>query len=144
MFSSSKILNLPSLFLIGAFMISFATSSFSAEKTPFSLAQFEQLKSQGKVVLVDVYADWCSTCKKQQKAFKAYFDKHPERDLHVLEVDFDKQKDVVTMLGAPRQSTLLLFKGNHQFWFSVAETRPQIIESKIEQAFDFVPKKRKS
>lgn len=93
------------------------------------------------MILVDIYADWCGTCKKQKKAIKQYFEKHSERELHVLVVDFDKQKEMVAMLGAPRQSTLLLFKGDKQFWYSVAESRYEVIAEKIEYAFNFMPKR---
>ncbi len=126
--------------LIAFTLLSISTLSWSFDKTPFTAEKFSALQDSNKVILIDVYADWCGTCKKQQLAINDYLEKHPERELHILEVDFDKQKDVVKMLGAPRQSTLLLYKGSDQFWFSVAESRPDMITSRIEQAFDFVPK----
>jgi thiol-disulfide isomerase/thioredoxin len=136
MFINSKTFKLPFMLLLAAFLTSFVTASFAMDSTPFTKAKFEQLQSQGKVVLVDVHATWCSTCKKQQKALKTYFEKNPERELHVLQVDFDDQKDIVTMFRAPRQSTFVLYKGNEQVWFSVAETRYDVIEENLEKAFE--------
>lgn len=129
------------IFLTSLFLMSAPTAWATTEKKTFTPETFKQLQSEGKMILVDIYADWCSTCKKQQKAIKQYFEKHPERELHVLVVDFDKQKEMVAMLGAPRQSTLLLFKGNKQFWYSVAESRYEVIAEKIEYAFNFIPKR---
>jgi hypothetical protein len=40
------------------------------------------------------------------------------------------------MFRAPRQSTFVLYKGNQQVWFSVAETRYDIIEENLEKAFE--------
>ena len=125
----------PFALLFTAFLISFTSVSFAMDSTPFTKAKFDELQSQGKVVLVDVHAKWCSTCKKQQKALKTYFENNPERELHVFKVDFDDQKDIVTMFRAPRQSTFVLFKGTEQLWFSVAETRYDVIEENLEKAF---------
>jgi thiol-disulfide isomerase/thioredoxin len=121
--------------LLAIVLTSFTTTSLAMESTPFTKAKFEELQSQGKVVLVDIHAKWCSTCKKQQKALKTYFEKNSERELHVLKVDFDDQKDIVKLFRAPRQSTFVLFKGKEQLWFSVAETRYEVIEENLEKAF---------
>jgi len=40
-------------------------------------------------------------------------------------------------LRAPRQSTLLLYKGETQFWYSVAETREDVIFEAINRADQF-------
>ena len=119
--------------LLAVFM--FASQALALDKEPFSEARFAQLQTEGKVILVDVYADWCPTCKKQQAALQAYRDANPDKVFHILEVDFDKDKAQVSALRAPRQSTLLLFKGGKQFWFSVAETRPDVIAAELNKAF---------
>jgi thioredoxin 1 len=121
------------LILFAAFAL--VSQAMALDKEPFSEARFAQLQSEGKVVLVDVYADWCPTCKKQQAALQAYRDANPDKVFHILEVDFDNDKAQVSALRAPRQSTLLLFKGGKQFWFSVAETRPEVIAAELNKAF---------
>ncbi len=131
------------IILLSLFMlIIFGNKAWALEKKPYTDSHFEALQKEGKMILVDIYANWCGTCKKQQAAIQQYREKHPHRELHVLEVDFDKQKEVVKKFRAPRQSTLLLYKGDQQFWYSVAESRPDIITEKVEQAFNFIPKKR--
>lgn len=110
------------------------------EKEKFNLERFETLQKAGEVVLVDVYASWCSTCKKQQTAINSYRENNPDKMFYVLEVDFDSQKEFVKQFRAPRQSTLLIYKGDRQFWFSVAETRSEVIASEIDKAINFKPK----
>jgi len=100
----------------------FPLAAWSLDKEPFSAARFEALQAEEALVLIDVYADWCSTCAKQQEILAAYRAEHPEVDLHILEVNFDNDKDWVKHFRAPRQSTLLLYRGAEQLWFSVAET----------------------
>lgn len=127
------------LFLL--FLILFGFNfAHSFEKEKFNLERFETLQKAGEVVLVDVYATWCSTCKKQQTAINSYRENNPDKMFYVLEVDFDSQKEFVKQFRAPRQSTLLIYKGDRQFWFSVAETRPEVIASELDKAINFKPK----
>lgn len=121
-------------------LMGFASHAFALEKEPFSNARFEGLQASGEVVLVDVYATWCSTCAKQQTALEKYRAANPDKKFHILEVDYDKDKDAVRQFRAPRQSTFLLYKGNQQFWYSVAESRYEVIAAEIDKAFNFKPK----
>lgn len=112
-------------------------TKMASHKEPFTQARFEQLQQAGEVILVDIYATWCPTCAKQQKVIDAYKKANPDKALYTLVVDYDKQKDVVKAFRAPRQSTLLLFKGSQQHWFSVAETREQVIAEALDKAFAY-------
>lgn len=124
------------LFAIG--ILFFTVGSPQAlEKEAYSQAQFEALQAAGEVVLIDVYASWCPTCKKQQEVLEAYRSANPEKKFTILVVDFDKNKDLVRHFRAPRQSTLLIYKGKEQFWFSVAETRPDVIAAELDKAINF-------
>lgn len=114
-----------------------STSALALDKEDFSQQRFEQLQEEGALILVDVFASWCSTCARQQEILANYLEKHPEVDLHILEVDYDKDRATVRELRAPRQSTLLLFKGEEQHWFSVAETREEVIFREINRAAEF-------
>jgi hypothetical protein len=59
---------------------------------------------------------------------------HPDVRLHILEVDFDRHKDWVRQFRAPRQSTLILFRGTEQRWYAVAETRREAIFAALNEA----------
>lgn len=127
------------LFAIG--ILFFTVGSAQAlEKEAYSQARFDALQAAGEVVLIDVYASWCPTCKKQREALEAYRSANPEKKFTILVVDFDKNKDLVRHFRAPRQSTLLIYKGKEQFWFSVAETRPDVIAAELDKAINFKPK----
>ncbi|PKO47094.1 MAG: thioredoxin [Betaproteobacteria bacterium HGW-Betaproteobacteria-22] len=127
-----------------ASLIMFFALAFNAnavEHEAYSAERFKALQATGEVVLLDISADWCPTCAKQQVVLEKYRTANPDKNLHILRVDFDKQKNVVRQLRAPRQSTLLLYKGQEQFWYSVAETRYEVIEAEINKAFNFKSKK---
>lgn len=116
-------------------LVAFSASAF--EKQPFSEAVFAELQAQNAVIMIDVYAPWCPTCKKQQKLFQQYHEQNPDKPFHVLVVDYDNDKQWVKKFRAPRQSTLLLYKGDKQLWYSVAETRFNVIEEKLNSAYEF-------
>lgn len=82
-----------------------------------------------------MYATWCPTCAQQQEILDEYVASNPDRELHILEVDWDEDKQWVRHFRAPRQSTLLLFVGEEQHWFSVAETRSSEIAGALDAAF---------
>jgi len=121
-------------FLLLVFTFTLSLPAVALDKEPFSQGRFDALRAKGELVLVDVFADWCSTCAKQQDILQSYVDQHPEVDLHILEVNYDEDKDVVRQLRAPRQSTLLLYKGEKQHWYSVAETNKDVIFETINRA----------
>jgi len=122
-------------------LLVFAISAHALEREPYTQARFEALQATGEVVLVDIHADWCSTCAKQQAALEQYRAANPGKKFHILKVDFDRQKDLVRQFRAPRQSTFLLYKGNDQFWYSVAETRYEVIAAEIDKALQFKAEK---
>jgi len=104
------------------------------ESEPFSEARFRALQQEDALVLVDVAADWCPTCAKQAEVVQRYREERPDVPLHVLRVDFDEQKEWVRYFEAPRQSTLILYRGDERVWFSVAETDATAITSAIDEA----------
>ena len=54
-----------------------AVNAQAFEKEPFTQDRFEELQAAGEVVLVDVFATWCPTCAKQQKACLLYTSPSP-------------------------------------------------------------------
>lgn len=121
--------------LMLAFFLVAPLQALEAEK--FSQQRFETLQAENALVLVDIFATWCPTCARQHEILADYRAQHPEVDLHILTVDYDDDRATVRRFRAPRQSTLLLFKGEQQHWFSVAETRPEVIFAEINRAAAF-------
>ena len=127
--------------LCASFALMFVMMNANAfNKEAFTQERFDELQAAGAVVLIDVFASWCPTCAKQQKAISDYAEANPDNTFHVLVVDFDDNKDIVRQFRAPRQSTLLLYKGDKQFWFSVAESRPDVIAAELDKAINFKSK----
>jgi thiol-disulfide isomerase/thioredoxin len=101
---------------------------------PFSEPRFRALQTEGSLVLVDVAADWCPTCRRQKSILARFQEQHPEARLRILTVDFDRQKEWVKHFKAPRQSTFILFRGEAQLWFAVAEVSEEVIFDRLLRA----------
>lgn len=123
---------LRTIFTMFFFGLFFGTAN--AKGMPFTEQVWKEAQAQGQIILVDISADWCPTCKAQEKILNAYFSENPNSKIKQLSVNFDTQKEWVTYFKAPRQSTLLIYQGEQQKWFSVAETHKEKIFNVLKDA----------
>jgi len=108
--------------------------AWSQQKEAFTQERFETLQGEGALILLDVFADWCPICAKQQDVLRAYQEEHPDVPLHILQIDFDDQTEWVKKFKASRQSTLILYQGTEQIWFNVAATSREVIFEALNEA----------
>ena len=80
----------------------------------------------GETVLVDYAAEWCSTCKRQERVIEALRANNLEYDNNIsfVRVDWDtyKSHDITKRYKVPRRSTLLLLRGDDELGRIVAGT----------------------
>lgn len=99
-----------------------AASVEAAERARFETATFEAAQAKGTRILVEVHAPWCPTCKAQAPIIESLAAKAENKDLLILAVDFDSQKDALRALNARQQSTLIAFRGKSETGRSVGDT----------------------
>lgn len=121
------------LHILSILSLLFATNVL-AEQTPYSQPVFDKLINDGKPVLVEVHADWCSTCRAQAKVTAALLRKQAYRGIRSLKVDYDNQQDVLKALHVSRQSTLIVFKNGKEVGRSLGDTTPEGIENLLKKA----------
>ena len=100
----------------------------------FTEARLAELQADGKPVLVEVYADWCSTCRRQSPILTELLEDDQFSGITGLKLDWDAQRSQAQDLGAPRQSTLILFVGNQRIGTSIAEIHPERLRDFLAQA----------
>jgi thioredoxin 1 len=81
-----------------------------APYTPQALADAQQA---GKPVAVHFHAEWCPTCKQQEKAL-AQLKTEAGLDITVLVADYDNVKDLRKAMKVRSQSTLVVFRGTEE------------------------------
>lgn len=98
------------------------TSSLATERNPFGQKAFSEAQTQGKSILVDIFAPWCPICKAQKPIIEKLSSQPKFKDLVIFIVDFDNQKDALKIFRAQLQGTLIVFKGRQETGRSVGIT----------------------
>jgi thiol-disulfide isomerase/thioredoxin len=107
----------------------FTSPLLAAEIFPYTQPAFDAAQAAGKPVVIEISASWCPTCKAQRPVLDELAARDSFKDVVILNVDFDSQKDIVRSLGANTQSTLIAFKGKTEVDRSVGVTDPSAIEA---------------
>ena len=83
------------------------------EIAPYSAQSFADLQKADKAVTLHFHAEWCSTCKAQEKVFNGW-----KGDAAVpgtlLIVDYDNERELRKKMGVRGQSTVISFKGSRE------------------------------
>jgi thiol-disulfide isomerase/thioredoxin len=116
---------------IAAMNVSLAMPVFAGETLDYRDGLIDDLLAEGRTLFVDFAADWCSTCRAQERIIDAYRAERPEIEDAVtfVRVDWDQfsQSDIVSWYDIPRRSTLLVLRGEDEIGRIVAGTsRAQI------------------
>ncbi len=106
----------------------------AAQLRSFDTRAFAAAQAQGRPILVDVSAEWCSTCRVQEKHIAKITRDPAFAKLIIFKLDYDKQKAERRQLKVPRQSTLIAFRGRRETGRSVADTNPRSLEVLIRKA----------
>ena len=107
--------------LAAAAMIAVAPA-YAAEARDFTQAEFSAAQAANRPVLVDVAAWWCPVCASQGRTIKAVTAAPQYKNLLILRVNYDKQKDVWRGLGASKQGTLIAYRGKQETGRSAFQT----------------------
>ena len=97
----------------------------------YDAAAFAKAQNAGKIIVVDVHADWCPTCKAQAPTLDALRQEQRLRNAVFFKVDFDQEKAFLNQYRIPRQSTVLVFRGKKETARSIAESRPQELRAAV-------------
>ncbi len=119
---------------LGAAVLLAPGGAFAGKEQRFTTQAFRAAQDAGKPILVEIHADWCPTCKAQTPILSELAAQPKFKDLVVLRVDFDSQKDEVRDLGARLQSTLIVFKGTAEVGRSVGDTNRKTIAALLDKA----------
>ncbi len=94
--------------------LAFTAPAIAQPIQPFTTAALKAAQAKGQSVLVDAYASWCPTCRKQEPIIEA-LSKDPAFDkLLILRLDYDNQNAEKRELGIVQQSTLIAFDGGRE------------------------------
>jgi thioredoxin 1 len=104
-----------------------------AESTEFTQEKFKQAQEDGKVILLDFYASWCSTCKAQQPILESLLEKEKFSNVVAFKVDYDSEKELKKIYNVTSQSTLIVLKNNTEVGRSIGSTNKESIQTLLEK-----------
>ena len=90
-----------------------APLAHALEIKPFTAQALAAAQAAGQPVAVHFHAEWCTTCKQQEKVL-AQLKTESGLDLTVLVADYDKEKDLRRALKVRSQSTIVVFRGKEE------------------------------
>lgn len=92
----------------------------------------------GKTVFLDFKADWCTTCRAQERVINALRSENPayNQNISFINVDWDQYRraPLTQQLNVPRRSTLIVLKGNTELGRIVAGTSRRQIQALMDAA----------
>lgn len=100
---------------------------------PYSAQALATAQSAGRPVAVLFHADWCGTCKQQDKAF-SQLKTEGGLDMVLLVADYDREKDLRRNLNVRSQSTLVVFRGSSEKARVGGETDPAKLRAALRTA----------
>jgi thioredoxin 1 len=101
---------------------------------PYTPEALDAAQKAGKPVAVHFHADWCPTCKLQQKSF-AQLQSEGDIMLTVLVADYDKVRELKRSMNVRQQSTVVVFRGGEERGRLMGEAAPEKLRAALKQAF---------
>ncbi len=110
----------------------------ASEPTPYTPGAAEAAMDAGKVVVLDFWASWCSTCAAQERVLATLKADNPayEQKIVFFVVDWDQYGDgaLSKALNIPRRSTLVALNGRQEIGRIVAGTSKAEIKALLDTA----------
>lgn len=103
------------LFVSAAALWALGTMSLAhaIEIKPYSAEALAAAQAAGQPVAVHFHAEWCGTCKQQEKVL-AQLKGESGLGVMLLIADYDKEKDLRRAMKVRSQSTMVVFRGKDE------------------------------
>jgi thioredoxin 1 len=118
---------------LGATLALLANFAQALDSKAYSAAALAEAQSAGKPVALHFHADWCPTCRTQEKAFKS-MSAEPGLDITLLVVNYDTEIDLKRSLRVRSQSTLIVYKGRTETARLAGDTNADALRKALKSA----------
>lgn len=111
-----------------------ASQAWALTITPYSAPALKAAQSAGKPVALHFHADWCSTCRAQERAFQSMKGTPALKDVTLMVVNYDDEKPLRKALNVRSQSTVIVYKGSQQTALLAGATEPAALQQALKSA----------
>ena len=117
------------------FILSICLFAFSAnaieKKTTFDQKLFNKAQSEGKIIVISSWIEYCSSCAKQMKILQTATKEGELSDIKFDNIEYFSfdvtNRDIADKLNVLYQTTLLIFKDGNEIYRSIGETTEDLI-----------------
>ena len=85
-----------------------------AESASFTQAKFDRARAEGRLILVETYADWCAPCQIQAPIVTRLRAEQRYRNLVLLRIDENTPRRVWRDLGLAGYGQFVVFRGDKE------------------------------
>lgn len=117
-----------------ALLTLFSGTGHAVDLQPYSEAAVMQAQQQGKPHAIHFHADWCPTCRAQEKVFQS-LKGDKEVDLPIYVADYDKERELKRKLNIRSQSTLVVYRGAEEKARMAGDTDAGKIRALLKKAY---------
>jgi thioredoxin 1 len=111
----------------------FVSAAFAAGQ-PIAAAELADIEKQGKSAVISTHADWCSTCRAQDKVLSNFMKDPDYKNVVFYQVDYDNQKDLLKTLKVRSQSTIIVYKNGKEVARATGDTKEAALSKLTRQA----------
>ena len=111
----------------------FSSAAFSAGQ-PITATELADIEKQGKSAVISTHADWCSTCKAQDKVLSNFMKDPDYKNVVFYQLDYDNQKDLLKALKVRSQSTIIVYKNGKEVARATGDTKEAALSKLTRQA----------
>ncbi len=116
--------------LMSAALLAAATATQALEIKPYTGAALSDAQKAGKPVALHFHADWCPTCKAQEKSLAA-LKAESGLDVLLLVANYDTEKALKSRFKVRSQSTLVVLHGDQERARLVGDTSADAIRTAL-------------
>ena len=114
-------------------LLTAGTLAHALETRPYTADAFAAAQKAGKPVAVHFHADWCPTCRQQDKVLSE-LKGEKGLDVVVLVANYDTEKDLKAAMKIRTQSTMVIFRGAEEKARIAGETSIDKIRAALKTA----------
>ena len=118
-------------FLTLIFCIFVFNANAVEKETTFNKYLFDKAQSEGKIVIVSSWIEYCTSCAGQMKILKKAKKEGKLSDINFDDIEyfaFDVTNEkIADLFNVQYQTTLLIFKNNKEIYRSIGETTEELI-----------------
>lgn len=119
--------------VVSTLLLAAVSWAHALEIKPYTAAALSSAQQAGKPVALHFHADWCPTCRAQDKVLQS-IKAEPGLDLTLLSVDYDTEKELKKRFNVRAQSTIIVLRGQKETARSVGDTTPDGIRAVLKSA----------